>query len=373
MGISRIVQLIPNLGVGGAERMLLHLATSLDRAKYEVLVVSLHRLGNSMERDFEEAGLQVEYLDKQRGFDARMFSRIGEVLKRLAPDLLHTHRPVLQYALPSLLGRLRKRTVHTVHGMAEREVSGFARKSGHWIAIRAGVAPVAICQAVARGIERVYGVPPRAVIPNAIPVARFACPEMSRDEWRSANGLPADAVVFTTVARHSAEKNLAMLVSAFSSAGLGEDGVLMLCGDGELRPSLESDARRLGVADRVRFLGNRPDVPEVLAASDVFVLPSLYEGHPLSVMEAMAAGRAVIGSAVGGIPENVRHGETGLLVPPADHAALAAALRRLYNDAEERSRFGQRGAEVAAREFDVSLMTVSYDRLYQEILAAGSG
>jgi glycosyltransferase involved in cell wall biosynthesis len=365
---ARVLQLIPSLPVGGAERMLLQLVTHLDRARYELTVVSLHRLGSSMERDFAAAGFEVVFLEKRLGFDGRMFARIARALRRAHPDIVHTHRPVLHYALPSLLGRLRRRTVHTVHNIAEREVMG-AAKVGHWLAIRAGVAPIAICGAVADGIRRVYGVPARAIIPNGIPVAAFSAPRVPRQEWRRLQGIPDDAILFTCVARLSAQKNVGVLVQAFAALGRRPDRMLLLCGDGEGQGRLEDAAKRLGVADRVRFLGSRPDVPEVLGASDVFVLPSLYEGHPLSVMEAMAAGRPVIATAVGGVPEVVRPGETGLLVAPGDFQALATAMERLAGDAAERERLGRNGARIAAERFDVSQMAAAYDRLYQELLS----
>jgi glycosyltransferase involved in cell wall biosynthesis len=371
MSKVRILQLIPSLPVGGAERMLLQLVSNLDPSRYEITVASLHRLGTTMERDFAAAGFDVLFLEKRLGFDPRMFGRVAGVIRRVDPHLLHTHRPVLQYALPSLLGKLRQRTVHTVHNVAEREVTGRAAQVGHWLAIRAGVAPIAICQSVADSIWRVYGVRARAIIPNGIPVAQFATPSIPRQAWRTRQGIPHDALVFTCVARLSAQKNVGALLQALAAMDRRRDPVLLVCGDGEEQGRLEAEAGRLGVAERVRFLGSRADVPEVLGASDVFVLPSLYEGHPLSVMEAMAAGRPVIATTVGGVPELVQPGETGLLVPPGDTSALAAAMDQLARSEEERGRLGRRGAQVAAERFDVSHMAAAYDRLYQSMLSRG--
>ena len=372
MSRARILQLIPSLPVGGAERMLLQLVSSLDRARYEITVASLHRLGTTMERDFAAAGFEVLYLEKRLGFDPRMFGRVAGVIRRVDPHILHTHRPVLQYALPSLLGKLRRRTVHTVHNVAEREVTGRAAQLGHWLAIRAGVAPIAICQSVADSIWSVYGVRARAIIPNGIPVAQFSTPGVSRQAWRTRLGIPLDAVVFTCVARLSAQKNVGALLQALAAMDGRGGSMLLVCGDGEEQGRLEAEAGHLGVAERVRFLGSRTDVPEVLGASDVFVLPSLYEGHPLSVMEAMAAGRPVIATTVGGVPELVRPGETGLLVPPGDTSALAVAMERLAGNAEERVRLGRGGARVAAERFDVSHMAAAYNRLYQSLLSNGA-
>lgn len=340
--------------------MLLHLVTNLGRQRYEITVISFQEVGSSIERALAGASIEVVYLGKSHGFDARMFGRFRNALDRTRPDVVHTHRHVLQYALPSLLGRLRSRTVHTIHNMAEREVTGRPVKFAHWLAIRAGVAPVAICRTAIEGIERLYGVHPRALIPNGIPVASFAAPRVTRSEWRRLNRIPDDAVVFTCVARLSAQKNIGALVRALAAPGGPRKALVMLCGEGEDQPQLEADAERLGVLERVRFMGTRPDIPEALGASDVFVLSSLYEGHPLSVMEAKAAGRPVVATSVGGVPEIVEPGAIGLLVPAGDVDALAVAMERL----------GRRGALVAAERFDVSHMAKAYDELYQKIVAS---
>jgi len=369
MNKIKVLQLIPSLPVGGAERMLLQLVTTLDPGQHDVQVVSFHRLGSPMERDFAAAGLEVTYLEKRLGFDARMFGRIAGVLRRFAPDVVHTHRPVLQYALPSLLGRYRRRTVHTVHNMAEREVEGAASQAIHRLAHRAGIGAVAICETVADSIRAFYGVEPRALIPNGVPVAAYASPGVPRGAWRAQQGIPEDALVFVAVARLSAQKNLGALVRAFAAMGSGDASILLVCGEGEQLGELQAAARDLGVAARVRFMGARSDIPAVLGAADVFVLPSLYEGHPLSVMEAMAAGTPVIATAVGGVPEVVRTGVTGLLVPPGDVEALAGAMRQLAASREERARLGAAGAKVAREHFDVSHMARAYERLYQELLS----
>jgi glycosyltransferase involved in cell wall biosynthesis len=277
--------------------------------------------------------------------------------------------PVFPYALPSVGGRLRGRVVHTVHSIASREVEGRLRRSAHWLAFRAGVAPVAICDFVAQSIFSVYGVHPRATIPNGIPVRAFARPAGTGEAWRAANGIPGDAVVFVSVARFEAPKNTAALLDAFAALGDRPEGILLLVGDGPLRAELEERARALGIAERVRFTGSRRDIPEVLAASDVFVLASLFEGHPLSVMEAMAAGRPVVATSVGGVPEMVRSGETGILVPTGDVAALSGALRQMLESPELRRRMGASAARTAAEHFDISRMAGAYERLYEEILA----
>jgi glycosyltransferase involved in cell wall biosynthesis len=149
--------------------------------------------------------------------------------------------------------------------------------------------------------------------------------------------------------------------------------VFLFAGDGPERPRLEATARALGIADRVRFLGHRTDVPELLALCDLFVLPSLYEGLPLSVLEAMAAARPVVASAVGGTDEAVVHGETGLLVTPASAASLCEAISSLLADRERAVRMGRAGQARATREFSVDRMVSGVVAVYEELLQRRPG
>ncbi len=146
-------------------------------------------------------------------------------------------------------------------------------------------------------------------------------------------------------------------------------GTLLIAGAGPLRPKIERFARRHALEDRVLLLGSREDVPDLLAAMDIFVLPSRWEGLPLAVIEAMMAGLPVLATAVGGVPELVEDGVTGLLVPPRDPEALAWALARLLSDPPLRRRMGAAGREKALREFRIDRMLEETSRLYEGLLA----
>ena len=143
----------------------------------------------------------------------------------------------------------------------------------------------------------------------------------------------------------------------------------VLVGDGHLRPALEGLAQRLGLAGRTRFLGERLDIPAVMAALDVMVLFSHSESLPNVVMEAMAAGVPVVASRVGGVPELVRHEETGLLVAPGDEDELAAAVARLLTQPSIRTRYGRRAREVAKANFSLERIARQYEQLYLQVLA----
>jgi glycosyltransferase involved in cell wall biosynthesis len=169
-----------------------------------------------------------------------------------------------------------------------------------------------------------------------------------------------------TVARLESQKDHATLIEAVPRV---PDARFVLVGEGGERRALESRARALGVSDRVRFLGLRGDIADLLAISDVFVLPSLYEGLPLSILEAMAAGKPVVASSIPGIDEVVVDGETGLLVPPRDPAALAASIRLLLTDSDLRVRLGDAGRERVHGTFSLERMVEGVVAVYQEALA----
>lgn len=227
---------------------------------------------------------------------------------------------------------------------------------------------LAVSDEVAERLQASLRIPARKieVVRNGIPLDRFAgAAPGALAHLRSGNGRP----LVLTVARLDPQKGHTYLLQA---AALVPEAVFALVGDGEQRAALEAQARSLGLQDRVLFLGHRADIPELLASCDLFVLPSLFEGFPLSVLEAMAAGKAVVTSDIGGTDEAVVHRETGLLVPPGDATALAAAIRTLLGDPGLAKRFGEAGQAKALREFSAGRVVRRVSEIYEELLDARS-
>lgn len=355
---TRVLEVLASLRRAGAEQVVVSLACGLDRSRFEVEVVSLYdAFPGGFEPVLEGCGIAVRHLGKRRGFDPRMFARVREVVRDFRPDIVHTHSYVLRYALTAGAPAY----VHTVHNIAEKEVE-WAGRLLQQFAFRRGVAAVAISDLVAQSFRRVYGIDPAAVIPNGIPLDRFG----RESDWRERNGFASGDLLMVSVARLEPQKNPLGLLEAFAAAGVGASCRLLLAGDGSLRRETEAKAAALGIAERVRFLGARTDVAEMLAACDLFVLASDWEGSPVSILEAMASGLPVIATAVGGVPELVEDGVSGLLAPPGDAVALAAALRRLASDPEARRRFGQAGRERAER-FGAGRMVAAYAELFERL------
>lgn len=357
----RVTQVVPSLDVGGAERMAATLSLALRDLGHHVEVVSLYPpTGSWIERELREALLPVTFLGKRPGLDLGVARRLARVLSRHDPEVVHTHLHGLRYALPARAG-LRASYVHTVHNLADREVE----RPGRWLqalAFRAGVAPVAIGDAVAHSVLGVYGRPPRATVPNGIRLEACEVDAAIRVATRAAIGLGDADFTLLVAGRLGPQKNHAVLFEALAKV----PATLLVAGDGPLRAELQQRAAPLG--DRVRFLGARDDVPALLAAADALVLASAWEGNPLVVMEAMAAGRPVVATRVGCVPELVVEG-TGILVAPGDVEALTAALSRLVAAPGDAAAMGAAALVHARRHFDARAMAERYADLYARLRA----
>lgn len=354
----RVLEVVPTLKRAGAENVVAALARALDRGRFELGVVSLYeRFPQGLALD-----VPVWYLGKRRGLDMRMVPRLAAVMREFRPEVVHTHSYVLRYTLPAGWIAGPRAMVHTVHNMAEREADRLGRFIQGW-AFRRGVMAVAIGAEVARSFRAAYGRNPARTIPNGVDTAAFQRPE-ARAAWRIAEGFGADEVLIASVGRLDPQKNPLALIEAFAQVPVGR---LAMAGEGSLMEAAREKAERLGVEERVRFLGVRADVAEMLSACDIFALASDWEGSPLAVLEAMAAGLPVVATAVGGVPELVEDGVTGILAPPGDVQALASALEALVGDPQRRREMGQAARERSKR-FEVSAMVEAYAALFEEMV-----
>lgn len=360
----RVLHMIADLTLGGAEQIIADLAVGADPAQFKTEAVSMFPAsGSAVERALEKGGIRVHYLDKRVGLDPRMLPRMDTVIRMFRPHVVHTHCYALLYLLPLILLKRVPAVVHTVHTVAEKDAYGHPRLVR--LAFRRGVVPVAVGGEVAQSLERLHGLAEVRVIPNGIQVRQYKPAPGVRERARKELGLDAGHVVFVSVGRLTRQKNHVMLVDCFREVcAQVPEARLLIAGAGEMAAVLQ---QRLGSAEpagKARFLGVRDDVPALLAASDVFVLPSTWEGTPLSLMEAMAAECAVICTAVGSVPELVEDGVTGKLVPPGDKESLTRAMLELARDPGTRRDMAAHAGEEAERRFDVSAMIRSYAELY---------
>jgi glycosyltransferase involved in cell wall biosynthesis len=359
-------------GGGGAERVAANLLRTLAPEQFDVGAISLRGpFGTDLEEILAQDGIPVWYMGKERGFDPVVLARVTRAMGHFRPHVVHTHLYALRYAFPYMLCRRIPAMVHTVHNLAEREMDDWSGRWVRWIAFRRGVLPVALAREVADSIRRVYGIDDFPLIPNGIPVDTFRGTSIDRERWRSKEGFAPTDVLFVCVAGLRPQKNPTLLLEAFHRGPASDPRAhLLFVGRGALKSELEKQRSALGLQERVHLLGLRSDISEILNAADVFVLSSDYEGNPLSVMEAMAAGKPVICTAVGGVPELVDGGEEcGLLVPSRDVKALAKAMQYLLQNPEVRNTMGKAAAAKAIEQFDLSVMAEAYEKLYRAMIA----
>ncbi len=347
-----VVHVSFGLDMGGQEKLLVELAKHVDHRRFDHCFVSLGNRGVLAE-DIEACGSQVIALEEPSGLKPGLILRLARLFRRLRPAVVHTHdHRALFYAGPAARLARVPSVIHTCHGLdiraSRRQVLlgvYLSRLVDHYVCVSEDVK--AQCQAL--GVSREV----MCTILNGIDISRFAY-----------SGPCANGPV-VTVARLNTEKNIRNLVRAAAlAASQADDLRVEIAGGGPCLAELKRQAADLGVAGRVTFLGEVRDVPLLLARAGAFVLPSLSEGIPLTILEAMARGLPVVATRVGGIPEVVVDGETGFLVPSDDSAALAGAILRLWRDPDAARRMGLDGRRRVERLFDVRRMVADYEALY---------
>jgi glycosyltransferase involved in cell wall biosynthesis len=354
--------------LGGAEFALLMLIENLDPVWEPTLLLDDDPGAQPLAEHAEALGARVRRVAPMPlGLaGARRGVNLARMLRAERPEIFHAHLSwplAAKWALAaSVLAR--RPTVATIQLIPEFRLERSSRLQLR--ALAAGVDRyVAVSSDVANELVDRFGWPAAKIQVgyNAVEVDRFGGP--APPGLREQIGGDPERPLVLTPARLDEQKGLPFLLRAAAELP-GVDFVL--AGEGPERASLEALAEELGIAERVHFLGYRGDIPQLLAACDIFVLPSLYEGSSLAVLEAMAAKRPVVSSAIGGTDELIDNGADGLLVEPGDAAGLARALRRLLDDAGLRKAFAQRARERVERDFTPTAMTQRLEAIYEELL-----
>ena len=353
--VADVVQVIPDLGLAGAERMVEHLSIELHRRGRRVVVVSLFNRRTPITEELDEAGVPVVFLNKNAGFDRAVIPALRAVFCRERPRVIHTHRHCMPYALIASMGLGAKR-VHTVHNLAEREVPVMTRRV-HACAYKLGlVTPVAISPSVLRSVCEGYHLDEASIplVSNGIP--RYAPAPVS--------DCPLDPPVFTflNIGRAMEQKNQIALIAAFCRFHAHHPNTrLLIIGAGELFETMRREVERRQAHGFITLLGSLANARDYYYAADAFVLPSLYEGLPLTLIEAMMAGIPVLASAVGGSVDIVQDGVTGYscgtTVPE-----IEAGLSRLYRD--PRRREVARAGKALSERYTVEAMADGYEEVY---------
>lgn len=368
--MSRVLFVSTSTTLGGAEKTLYSLATLLDPKKFAVAgVVSLKAPGAYAER-LKALGVPVQSLDLRGRPSFGNVRQLARIIEHQRPDLVHA----LMYTAIQLC-RLAKRISAAEFKLVSSPRVSYRTRSAWTLLIdrllkKSDDLLVAESQASRGFLVQKLGYDPKKVktIYNGVDLAGWTVSKVERQQKRLELRLGSEDVLLGAVGRLDAQKGHGALISAM--ARLKDRPIrCVIVGDGPRRAQLDAQIRRLALEKHVWLLGEREDVPAWLSALDIFVLPSLWEGLPNSLLEAMALGLPAVASAVDGVPEVVQEGRNGLLVSPNNPAALARRIAELAADPALRSRLGSAARAAITERFGLMSMLSGYEAAYAEVLS----
>ena len=373
----RVLHLLNNLEIGGTERQAVELIKCLHPDRYDVHMAVLHNVG-PLQRELSERFPEIAEFPVTRFYYPsflRQALRLRSLMRRERIDILHAHD-----FYTGLLAVASVRNTHIRLVAAQRNMRLSDRRLHYWgkrITNRLAHRILVNSDAIRRHVLETSKVPDRkiVVIRNGLCVPAHARDRQgAHDELCRELGLPADTSFVGMVANFRDVKGHCFFIDAARRIAQQMSTVhFVLVGDGPLRGMIEAQAAQAGITDRMHLLGHQLDPSRLVAGFDVSVLASLHEGFPNSVMEAMAAGVAVVATDVGGVKELVDDGRTGFLVPPASAEALAERITRALTDADLRQSIAARGRQFVMSNLGMPRMVAAVEDLYQELLVEGDG
>lgn len=375
----RVVTLVDRLGTGGAERLAIQTTTRLDPERFDRTLCASRRFDVAISKrhvanalaDLRAADVRVMGLKRTSSKQVWAWWPFYRFLRRERIDVLHAHK-FGSNMWGTAIGRLARVPVIVAHEHTwSFEGQPLRRFGDRELIARGSSAFIAVSREDRRRMIEIEHIDPADVmfLPNGIP----APPPPSGADVRAELGIPADAPVIGTVSVLRPQKALDVLLRASRKLADEFPGLrVLIAGEGDRRFALEELAQELGLEDTVLFMGVRTDVPDVLAALDVAVSTSDFEGSPLSVMEYMEAARPIVATRVGGVPDLIDDGVHGRLVEPQDPDAFAAAVADLLRDPAKAAELGQRARERRRAEFDIDVMVRRLEELYVRLRAEAS-
>jgi glycosyltransferase involved in cell wall biosynthesis len=364
----RVLHVVASTQRRGGEMFASDLVGALGREAIDQRVAVLHG-GGVFAAPFDAPVTLLRDGDAIRGPIALATTavRLRRLVARWSPDVVQAHGgEALKLSVAATIGS-HARVVYRRIGSAHPWVtSGLRRPLYGWLMRRASMV-IAVSEAVRAETGRVFSIRPERIvaIPNAVDVERLL-PTRPPEDVRAELGIPVDAPVVLSLGALTWEKDpLTQLRAADAVLAERMDSYFVMAGDGPLHATLATETGRVRTADRIRLVGATADVADILAASDVMLLASRTEGMPGALIEAGMAGVPVVAYAVGGVPELVRDGETGLLVEKGDVDGLARCVLKLLDDESERAAMGERAREHCRAGFDIAAVAPRYAELYR--------
>ena len=373
MNVITLMFVLTSPSRGGVEEVVLALLKRLDPAEFRLALAAPRELLDAFGRDLAGVPASIEAVAAESWLRRRDVERLGRFIDRVRPDIVNPHlfRSAV-VAAPLARWHRVPAVVETYHGR-EGWRRGPIRGSflPDRLVARFVTRVIAVSGAARDFLVDAKGYPPAkvVVVPNGRDLSVFQ-PGRDREATRKELGVDRQTPIVGVIGRLEEQKGHRHLIDAWPSVTRDFPDVrLLVVGEGRLRATLEEQVRRLGIASSVIFTGFRTDMARLLDAIDVLALPSLYEGMPLTAIEAGAMARPVVATAVDGTPEVVEHGITGFLVPPHNPSALSGALVALLADPERSRRMGEAGRHRILQRFDLARQVEATAAVYRSVMA----
>lgn len=371
MSPERLLVVIDEMEVGGSQRQIVHLLTGLDRERWQPELVYFRNHSFLIER-LEAAGIPTHRLPKHGRFDLRFLRGFADLLRRGNYDLIHAFSVTgeLWTVVAKMLAGCHAPLIASERNQQIRKPAWYWPLKRFVLSRSAGV--IANSAAGAQTTAKHTRVPQEFfdTIPNGVEIPPdIAASE--RDAIRAELGVPDGRLLCLFVGRLVPQKNLDCLIAAMAALAPEQRPWLAIAGDGPLREHVRGLAAASGVAGDLRLLGERDDATRLMQAADFLALPSHFEGLSNSLLEAMAAGCPVIASAVGGTPELIEHGRTGLLFPSNDSQGLASCIAELCADAGKRMRLSRQARDYVSRTYGIPALVHATTAVYERCLQPG--
>jgi glycosyltransferase involved in cell wall biosynthesis len=367
----KVLEVIRQGKIGGGESHVLSLVSGLDKERFEPIVMTF--IPGQMTETLQDAGVKCYIIPTERPFDFRVFRQIDEVLKREQIDIIHAHgsRAASNLMVPSMRNKIPM--IYTVHGWSfHAGQNPIVSKLRKWIEkMICGYCDRVICVSHSNRMTGVYSFHLRnaAVIENGIDLARFNPANPDIKDVRAELGIPRSEYIIGFVARMCFQKDPITFLKAVEIAHREEPKIKgLMVGDGELSKDVDTYIKHHELRDVIYRQRFRLDVPDVLSAMDVFCLPSLWEGHPIAVLEAMAMGKAIIATPTDGSYEIIKNGKSGLLVDFQNPEMLAEAILRYYRNPEEAGAITQMAELMVTYLYDNKEVAAEVMKIYVQVI-----
>lgn len=352
-----IIQIIPTLELGGAEIMVENLSTALIDEGYNLTIISFYDFHSAITERLESKNVKIYYLGKKKGFDVRIIYKIYSLFKIEKPNAIHTHLHSMPYVIPAAILANVKKRVHTIHSLANKEVSRAKRKINSYFYKFCHVVPVSISPVVQQSIIEEY-----KLLEQQVPII-FNGIDLNKCIQKTEYKMKKPISIIHIGSFKEAKNHIAIIESFKMIHDQEPNTILKLIGVGELEQTIREKTLEYGLSDCVQFLGIKSNVYHYLNEADIFIFPSLWEGMPITIIEAMATGLPIVATKVGGIVDMIQDNVTGILVE-VNYIKISEAVLKLINDEDLRQRLG-RAAILASNKFSADIMAKEYSKLYR--------